>query len=132
MQGCLGAPQHVVRHHPPVGQVYTLLKLHSDHFGVHLYHNPLQPIAHALMAVLVIAKNFYPVADIIQFVPVWCGGEIQFSQNCLPMHVLVHLLQNSLLETLPDAVKWDALHDGVKEAFHHKPFSIRISDSTAE
>ena len=80
----------------------------------------------------VIAKNFYPVADIIQFVPVWCGGEIQFSQSYLPMHMLVHLIQNCLLEPFSDSVKRNALHDRIKEAFHYKPFSVRIRDTAAQ
>lgn len=122
----------MVRHHPPIGQVHTFLELHGDHLGVHLYHNPLQPISHTLVAVLVIAKNFYPVADIIQFVPVWCGGEIQFSQSYLPMHMLVHLIQNCLLEPFSDSVKRNALHDRIKEAFHYKPFSVRIRDTAAQ
>jgi hypothetical protein len=45
----------MIGHHPAVGQVYTLLELDCQHFGVYLHDDAFQPIMYTLAAFVMIA-----------------------------------------------------------------------------
>jgi hypothetical protein len=54
----------MVWNHPTIGKIYVLMKLHRDHFGIHLNDYTFQPGANPIVFVIImVAKNLHDVAD---------------------------------------------------------------------
>jgi hypothetical protein len=66
----------VVRNHPTIRQVNILLKLDSDHLWINLNDRSIQPIAHAISLLIVVAKNLHVIPNFERIIMVGRGSEI--------------------------------------------------------
>ena len=55
----------MVRHHPSICQVDIVHELDRQHLGIYLDYRPNQPITNADVVPIVIAEDFYIIANFI-------------------------------------------------------------------
>jgi len=55
----------MVGYHPPISQIDAVDELDSQHLGIHLDNRPNQPITNADAVPVVIAVDFYIIANFI-------------------------------------------------------------------
>jgi len=77
--GIVREPQHMVRHHPPIGKIDILLKLDCNDFGIHLHNHAGNPTALPFpFFVIMVAVHLDNIADIEIFTIIWFGFKTNF------------------------------------------------------